>query len=53
MNFSVYEAMRKIEFMHRMIERVDLNESLDNYADDIREILEEYSSILQSAKVKI
>ena len=53
MNFTVDEVMRKIEFMHRMIERIDSNESIDNYADDIREILEEYSSILQNAKVKI
>lgn len=53
MNFSVYEVMRKIEFMNRMVERIDSSESINNYADDIREILEEYSSILQSAKVKI
>lgn len=53
MQFSVDEVMRKIEFIHRMVERVDSNEPINIYADDIREILEEYSIILQNAKVKI
>lgn len=53
MQFSVYEIMNKVEFMHRMIDRIDDNVSLDDYANEIRDILEEYSDILKCTKVNV
>lgn len=53
MNFSVGEIMNKLNTIHNIMVRIESDYSIVEYADDIHEILEEYSIILKEAKVKI
>lgn len=53
MQFSVYEIIRKVTVMHDIFTKIENGESINECATDIQEILEEYSDILQSAKVNV
>lgn len=53
MQFSVYEIMTKLNIIQNIMVRIESDHSIVEYADDIHEILEEYSIILKDAKVKI
>jgi hypothetical protein len=53
MQFSVYDVMRKITVMHDILTKIENGESINDRAPDIRDILEEYSDILQCAKVNV
>ena len=53
MQFSVYEIMNKLNVIQTIMDRIESDYSIVEYADDIHEILEEYSIILKDAKVKI
>lgn len=53
MQFSVYEIMTKLNTIQTIMDRIESGDSIVVYANDIHEILEEYSIILKDAKVKI
>lgn len=53
MQLSVYEIMTKLNVIRGIMFRIEEEKPIDDCKDDIYDALNEYSEILQSAKVKI
>lgn len=53
MQLSVYDIMSRVECMRNIMVLIEEDKPIGDYMDYIHDMLEEYSDILQSAKVKI
>lgn len=54
MQFSVYDIVTKLNLMQDIIDQIESgDQSLNDYVDNIHDLLQEYSDILKCAKVKI
>ena len=53
MQFSVYDIINKVNLIQDIIDDIVADKSIDDYTEDICDILQEYLDIIKSATVNI
>lgn len=53
MQLSVYDAMAQLNIIHTIIAKIECDDSIDDYLDEILTVLRSYSEIVKNAKINI